>query len=246
VISRNRKPGCGGVFPSPGCWLSVMTSPSQDLLEAAVPADAAGERLDRFLPRQFPEVSRARFQTLIANGCVTVEGAPVIETRRKVKAGEHVLVRLPPAVAAEPLPEFIDLDIIYEDDALIVIDKPAGLVVHPAAGHETGTLVNALIAHCGESLSGIGGVTCPGIVHRLGKDTSGLMVAAKNDRAHRSLTEQFADHGRTGAMRRGYMALVWDLPNRQRGTDDAPIDRHPYAREKMAVRESGREAITHW
>ena len=153
---------------------------------------------------------------------------------------------MPEAIAAEPAGEDIALDIVYEDDDIIVIDKPRGLVVHPAAGHETGTLVNALIAHCGASLSGIGGVRRPGIVHRLDKDTTGLMVAAKNDRAHASLTAQFADHGRTGAMRRGYMAFVWDLPNRQRGTVDAPIDRHPFAREKMAVRQSGRQAITHW
>jgi 23S rRNA pseudouridine1911/1915/1917 synthase len=118
--------------------------------------------------------------------------------------------------------------------------------VHPAAGHESGTLVNALIAHCGASLSGIGGVRRPGIVHRLDKDTTGLMVVAKNDQAHQSLTAQFADHGRTGPMQRGYMAFVWGVPNRQRGTVDAPIDRHPFAREKMAVRQSGREAITHW
>ena len=142
--------------------------------------------------------------------------------------------------------EDIALDIVYEDDDIIVIDKPKGLVVHPAAGHETGTLVNALIAHCGSSLSGIGGVRRPGIVHRLDKDTTGLMVAAKNDAAHASLTAQFADHGRTGAMRRGYMAFAWEMPNRARGTVDAPIDRHPFAREKMAVRDSGREAITHW
>ena len=153
---------------------------------------------------------------------------------------------MPEAVAAEPAGEAIALDIVHEDDDIIVINKPKGLVVHPAAGHETGTLVNALIAHCGASLSGIGGVKRPGIVHRLDKDTTGLMVAAKNDRAHKSLTEQFADHGRTGAMRRGYMAFAWGLPNRQRGTVDAPIDRHPHAREKMAVRESGRQAITHW
>jgi 23S rRNA pseudouridine1911/1915/1917 synthase len=153
---------------------------------------------------------------------------------------------VPEAAAAEPAGEDIALDIVYEDDDIIVIDKPKGLVVHPAAGHETGTLVNALIAHCGASLSGIGGVKRPGIVHRLDKDTTGLMVAAKNDRAHQSLTEQFADHGRTGAMRRGYMAFVWGVPNRQRGTVDAPIDRHPHAREKMAVRDSGREAVTHW
>ena len=161
-------------------------------------------------------------------------------------AGDTITIDVPEAVAAEPEGEDIALDIVYEDDDIIVIDKPKGLVVHPAAGHETGTLVNALIAHCGASLSGIGGVKRPGIVHRLDKDTTGLMVAAKNDRAHQSLTAQFADHGRTGAMRRGYLAFVWGVPNRPHGTVDAPIDRHPHAREKMAVRESGREAITHW
>ena len=162
------------------------------------------------------------------------------------RRGDTITIDVPEAVAAEPAGEDIALDIVYEDDDIIVIDKPRGLVVHPAAGHETGTLVNALIAHCGASLSGIGGVRRPGIVHRLDKDTTGLMVVAKNDRAHQSLTAQFADHGRTGEMRRGYMAFVWGVPNRQRGTVDAPIDRHPHAREKMAVREGGREAVTHW
>ena len=147
---------------------------------------------------------------------------------------------------SEPRPSAIPLNIVYEDDDIIVIDKPAGLVVHPAAGHASGTLVNALIAHCGASLSGIGGVKRPGIVHRLDKDTSGLMVVAKNDRAHQSLTAQFADHGRTGSMERGYLALVWGQLGRPHGTIDAPIDRHPHAREKMAVRDGGREAITHY
>ncbi len=225
-----------------------MTSPSFELLQAAVPADAAGERLDRFLPLQFPQLSRSRFQTLIANGCVAVEGASVTEARRKVKPGEHITVRLPPAVAAEPLPESIDLDIIYEDDALIVIDKPAGLVVHPAAGHETGTLVNALIAHCGESLSGIGGVRRPGIVHRLDKDTSGLLVVAKTDAAHKGLSEQFAAHGRDGRLERAYVAVVWGTPERKRGTVDAPIGRHGTMREKMSVvhRPDARQAVTHY
>jgi 23S rRNA pseudouridine1911/1915/1917 synthase len=150
--------------------------------------------------------------------------------------------------AADPTPagENIALKIVFEDDDIIVIDKPAGLVVHPGAGHETGTLVNALIAHCGASLSGIGGVRRPGIVHRLDKDTSGLMVVAKNDLAHASLSAQFADHGRTGDMERGYLAFAWGVPNRVKGTIDAPIDRHPHAREKMAVRERGREAVTHY
>src|SRR5205823_14231733 len=153
---------------------------------------------------------------------------------------------LPAPGPAGPQAEASARDIAYEDDEIIVINRPKGMVVHPATGNRSGTLVNALIAHCGASLSGIGGVRRPGIVHRLDKDTTGLMVAAKNDPAHQSLTAQFADHGRTGAMRRGYMAFVWGVPNRQRGTVDAPIDRHPHAREKMAVRQSGREAVTHW
>src|SRR6185436_7330758 len=139
--------------------------------------------------------------------------------------------------------ESIPLNIVHEDDALIVIDKPRGLVVHPAPGNSSGTLVNALIAHCGASLSGIGGVKRPGIVHRLDKDTTGLMVVAKTDRAHRLLSAQFADHGRTGPLERAYLAFVWGAPDRPKGTIDAPIDRHPKARDKQAVRQGGREAI---
>jgi len=177
---------------------------------------------------------------------VAVKDAVVRDPAYHVAKDDTIIIDVPEAVPAEPQGEDIALDIVFEDDDIIVINKPRGLVVHPAAGHATGTLVNALIAHCGDSLSGIGGVKRPGIVHRLDKDTTGLMVIAKNDQAHQSLTAQFADHGRTGAMRRGYMAFVWGVPNRQRGTVEAPIDRHPNAREKMAVRESGREAITHW
>ena len=198
------------------------------------------------LAARLPELSRSRLKALILAGRVTVRNAPIRDPAYHVAAGDTITIDVPEAVAAEPAGEDIALDIVYEDDDIIVIDKPRGLVVHPAAGHETGTLVNALIAHCGASLSGIGGVRRPGIVHRLDKDTTGLMVVAKNDRAHQSLTAQFADHGRTGEMRRGYMAFVWGVPNRQRGTVDAPIDRHPHAREKMAVREGGREAVTHW
>ncbi|QIG46840.1 RluA family pseudouridine synthase [Nordella sp. HKS 07] len=225
-----------------------MMSPSLEFLEAAVPPEAAGERLDRFLPHRFPEVSRSRFQTLIANGCVDVEGAPATEARRKMKAGDRVTVRLPPPVAAEPEPEAIALDVVYEDEALIVIDKPAGLVVHPAAGHHSGTLVNALLAHCGDSLSGIGGVKRPGIVHRLDKDTSGLLVVAKTDQAHKGLSEQFAAHGRDGRLERAYLAVCWGAFERQRGTVDAPIGRHATAREKMSVTRHthARAAITHY
>jgi 23S rRNA pseudouridine1911/1915/1917 synthase len=221
-------------------------SNSGQRLEVIVAGDEGSVRLDRVLAVRLPQLSRSRLKALILADAVTLKNAPIRDPAYHVTAGDTITIDVPEAVAAEPAGENIALDIVYEDDDIIVIDKPKGLVVHPAAGHETGTLVNALIAHCGTSLSGIGGVRRPGIVHRLDKDTTGLMVAAKNDRSHKSLTEQFADHGRTGAMRRGYMAFVWDLPNRQRGTVDAPIDRHPFAREKMAVRDSGREAITHW
>jgi 23S rRNA pseudouridine1911/1915/1917 synthase len=215
-------------------------------LEVTVAGDEGSARLDRVLAVRRPELSRSRLKALILAGSVTAGGAPLRDPAYHVTAGDTITIDVPEAVAAEPAGEDIALDIVYEDDDIVVIDKPRGLVVHPAAGHETGTLVNALIAHCGASLSGIGGVRRPGIVHRLDKDTTGLMVVAKNDRAHQSLSEQFADHGRTGAMRRGYMAFAWGVPNRQRGTVEAPIDRHPHAREKMAVRDSGREAITHW
>jgi 23S rRNA pseudouridine1911/1915/1917 synthase len=211
-----------------------------------VAGDEGSTRLDRVLAVREPELSRSRLKALILAGSVSLGGAPIRDPAYHVAPGDTITIDVPEAIAPEPEGEDIALDIVYEDDDIIVIDKPSGLVVHPAAGHETGTLVNALIAHCGSSLSGIGGVKRPGIVHRLDKDTTGLMVVAKNDRAHKSLSEQFADHGRTGAMRRGYMAFAWDLPNRARGTVDAPIDRHPHAREKMAVRAGGREAITHW
>jgi 23S rRNA pseudouridine1911/1915/1917 synthase len=222
------------------------SSNSGQRLVVTVAGDEGSARLDRVLAVRVAELSRSRLKALILAGSVTVRSTPIRDPAYHVAAGDTITIDVPEPVAAEPSGEDIALDIVYEDDDIIVIDKPKGLVVHPAAGHETGTLVNALIAHCGASLSGIGGVKRPGIVHRLDKDTTGLMVAAKNDRAHQSLTEQFADHGRTGAMRRGYLAFVWGVPNRQRGTVDAPIDRHPYAREKMAVRDSGSEAVTHW
>ncbi|MCP4621112.1 MAG: RluA family pseudouridine synthase [Bradyrhizobium sp.] len=211
-----------------------------------VEGDEGSPRLDRVLAARCTTLSRSRLKALILAGSVTVKGAPVRDPAYHVSSGDTITIDVPEAVAPEPKGEDIALDIVFEDDDIIVIDKPKGLVVHPAAGHETGTLVNALIAHCGDSLSGIGGVKRPGIVHRLDKDTTGLMVVAKNDAAHASLSAQFADHGRTGEMRRGYLAFVWGVPNRQRGTIDAPIDRHPHAREKMAVREGGREAVTHW
>lgn len=212
----------------------------------AVAAEDAGARIDRVLSTAIAELSRSRLKALIIDGQVSIAGQPVLDPSYRVKAGEEIVVDVPPAEPAEPEAENIPLDVVYEDDAIIVINKPAGLVVHPAAGHASGTLVNALIAHCGASLSGIGGVKRPGIVHRLDKDTTGLMVAAKTDKAHKSLTEQFADHGRTGELRRGYVALVWGAPTLPTGTINLPIDRHRTVREKMAVRKGGREAITHW
>ena len=210
-----------------------------------VPAEAAGGRLDRVLAAQLPALSRSRLKALILAGQVAVEARTVRDPAAAVNSGAVITVTLPEAEPAKPAAEAIPLDIVYEDDALIVIDKPAGLVVHPAAGHASGTLVNALIAHCGDSLSGIGGVKRPGIVHRLDKDTTGLMVVAKTDRAHRRLSNQFANK-RESAIERDYLALVWGAPERPRGTIDAPLDRHPHAREKRAVRAGGREAVTHW
>jgi len=226
--------------------ISSSGSNSGERLQVTVGGDEGSSRLDRVLAVLRPELSRSRLKALILAGSVTADGTPIRDPAYHVAKGDTITIDVPEAAPAEPKGEDIALDIVFEDDDIIVIDKPKGLVVHPAAGHETGTLVNALIAHCGASLSGIGGVRRPGIVHRLDKDTTGLMVVAKNDHAHQSLTAQFADHGRTGQMRRGYMAFIWGVPNRQRGTVDAPIDRHPFAREKMAVRDSGREAVTHW
>jgi 23S rRNA pseudouridine1911/1915/1917 synthase len=211
-----------------------------------VGADQAGERLDRVLAARIEGHSRSRLKALILDGRVKVAGDTIRDPAHHVNAGAAIELTLPEPEAAAPQPESIPLTVVYEDAELIVIDKPAGLVVHPAAGNWTGTLVNALIAHCGASLSGIGGVRRPGIVHRLDKDTTGLMVAAKTDQAHRALAEQFADHGRTGPLRRGYLAFAWGVPDRARGVIDAPIDRHPRARDRMAVRAGGREAVTHW
>ncbi|MCJ8143890.1 RluA family pseudouridine synthase [Ancylobacter sp. A5.8] len=209
-----------------------------------------GLRLDRVLARHLatlaPQISRTRLQALIAQGQLTRDGRAVGGSSAKVSAGESFSLILPPPEAAEPVAQDIPLAIVYEDDDLIVIDKPAGMVVHPAPGNPDGTLVNALLYHCAGSLSGVGGVRRPGIVHRLDKDTSGLLVVAKNDRAHKALAAQFADHGRTGPLERAYVAFAWGVPDLPSGTVDAPLSRHPVSREKIAVRAGGRFAITHW
>jgi 23S rRNA pseudouridine1911/1915/1917 synthase len=206
----------------------------------------AGERLDRVLARHVADLSRSRLKDLILAGEVAIGARTIRDPGHRVNAGDVIALSVPAPQPAVPQPEPIPLAVVYEDDAIIVIDKPKGLVVHPAAGNWSGTLVNALVAHCGASLSGIGGVARPGIVHRLDKDTTGLMVIAKTDRAHLSLSRQFADHGRTGPLQRGYLAFAWGAPARAKGSIVAPIARHPRARDKMSVRADGRAATTHW
>ncbi|MFE0016701.1 RluA family pseudouridine synthase [Mesorhizobium sp. NPDC059054] len=212
--------------------------------------EAAGQRLDQWLAAQLaPQLSRSRIQALIKQGAVRIAGRQVDEVKRKLAAGDSISVEMPEPEPAEPQGEDIPLDVLYEDDVLIVINKPAGLVVHPGAGNWTGTLVNALIHHCGASLSGIGGVRRPGIVHRLDKDTSGVMVVAKTDHAHRALSEAFADHGRTGDLQRAYVALVWGIPPRPTGIVDAPLGRAADRVRRAVVpehREDARHAVTHY
>jgi 23S rRNA pseudouridine1911/1915/1917 synthase len=217
--------------------------------ELTVAADEASVRLDKYLSTHLPDISRSRLRALIEAGQVSQDGATLSEPSHRVKPGAVFRVDVPPAEPAAPEAEDIALTVVFEDAHVIVIDKPAGLVVHPAAGHATGTLVNALIAHCGESLSGIGGVKRPGIVHRLDKDTSGLLVVAKTDAAHKSLSEQFAAHGRDGRLHRAYLAIVWGLPRPKAGRIEAVLGRKATNRTKMAVmrrEEEGRQSITHY
>ncbi len=207
----------------------------------------AGKRLDAVLASHVETLSRNRIQSLIRSGDVTVGGAKVVEPKYRVNEGDALFLTLPEPEDPEPRGEDIPISVVFEDEHLIVIDKPAGLVVHPGAGNWTGTLVNALIHHCGDSLSGVGGVRRPGIVHRIDKDTSGLLVVAKSDRAHQGLAAQFADHGRTGPLERAYSALVWGAPSGLKGTIDANLARSQTNRQKIAVvKTSGRQAITHW
>lgn len=217
-----------------------------------VAPEAAGARLDRYLAER-PEIvaahlSRSRIKTLIEEGRASVDGVAATSASRRLLAGERIALDVPPPEPAEPKAENIALNVVYEDAHLLVIDKPAGLVVHPASAHESGTLVNALIAHCGDSLSGVGGVKKPGIVHRIDKDTSGLLVVAKTDAAHHGLSRLFADHGRTLPLTREYLAFVWGVPDRAHGVIETPLGRHSTQREKMAVvsEARGREAVTHW
>ncbi|MGH6796952.1 MAG: RluA family pseudouridine synthase [Roseiarcus sp.] len=217
-----------------------------------VDAAGVGERLDRFLGQAAATrriaLSRTRLKALIEAGEVSVDGSIARDPSTRLTGGARIAFEAPPPEESPLIGEDLPLAVAYEDEHLIVIDKPAGLVVHPAPGHAAGTLVNALIRHCGESLSGVGGVRRPGIVHRLDKDTSGLLVAAKTDAAHRGLAELFADHGRSGSLEREYLALVWGGFDAVAGKVAAPIGRDSRHRAKMAVaaEERGRHATTHW
>jgi 23S rRNA pseudouridine1911/1915/1917 synthase len=217
-------------------------------MQLVLPPEDRAKRLDRCLADHLRDFSRARLQTLIAEGQVRVDGTLETNAARKMRGGETVTVTLPEPEPAGPQPEILPLKILHEDADLIVVNKAAGMVVHPSNGHERGTLVHALLAHCGDSLSGINGILRPGIVHRLDKDTSGILVVAKHDRAHRHLAAQFADHGRTGALERRYQALVWGRLPRQSGTIEAGIARSTANRERMVVSNSERArfAITHY
>jgi 23S rRNA pseudouridine1911/1915/1917 synthase len=206
-------------------------------------AEDAGERLDRFLARRLAGFSRSRLKNLIEAGQVSAGGATLSDPSHRVKPGQRYTLILPEVVAARPAGQAMDLAIVFEDGDLIVVDKPAGMVVHPAPGNPDRTLVNALIAHCGDSLSGIGGEKRPGIVHRLDKDTSGLIVAAKNDATHRALAEDFAAR----RIERIYQAVVWGIPLPREGEIEGAIGRHPVDRKRMAVvKRGGKAALTRY
>jgi 23S rRNA pseudouridine1911/1915/1917 synthase len=212
------------------------------ILTATAGPDDAGQRLDKFLASRLPELSRARLQDLIEAGQVSRDAAVITDGSSRVKPGQSYAVHVPEPRPATPQREALPLDIVFEDEHLLVLDKPAGLVVHPAPGHARGTLVNALLGHCATSLSGIGGVLRPGIVHRLDKDVSGLLVVAKHDRAHIGLAAQFSVH----RIERAYAAIVWGIPSRPEGRVDRPIARHPKDRKRMAVVETGKPASTRY
>lgn len=216
-------------------------------IEVNVPEQAAGERVDRFLAaalaERLPGLSRSRLKSMIEQGCVRLGEATLDEASLRVKSGQTFAIMVAEPEPAKPEGQALDLAIVHEDGDLIVIDKPAGLVVHPAPGNPDRTLVNALIAHCGDSLSGVGGVKRPGIVHRLDKDTSGLIVVAKNDLAHQALSEQFAAR----SIDRRYLAIVWGLPSPTDGMIEGNIGRDPRNRQRMALlRGGGKPAITRY
>ena len=211
-------------------------------LQLIATSEDKGARLDAFVAASCEGISRSAAARLLESGCVTVNGKAATKSSR-LAGGETVEVTLPEAEETEVVAQDIPLDVVYEDDDVIVINKPVGLVVHPAPGHPDGTLVNALLHHCGDSLSGVGGEKRPGIVHRIDRDTSGLIIAAKNDAAHLGLSEQLSDH----SLARTYECLALGNFREDSGTIDAPIGRHPVDRKRMAVTEkNSKEAVTHW
>ncbi len=214
------------------------------MTEINLQVEETSDRIDRYLSQELPDLSRSRIQQLIEQGVVQVNGKVCTSKKTTVQSGDRISLVIPDAKPLDLQPEAIPLDVLYEDDSLIIINKPAGLVVHPAAGHESGTLVNALLAHC-QNLAGIGGVQRPGIVHRLDKDTTGAIAIAKTDFAHQHLQAQL----KAKTARRQYLGLVYGSPSVQSGTIDQPIGRHLVDRKKMAVvpvEKGGRPAVTHW
>ena len=212
--------------------------------EIAIGPEHKGKRLDKILADSLPDFSRNRLKSLIIDGGAVVEGRTIADPSHRVKPGRTVILSVPKAEELDLIPQDIPLDIAFEDDHLIVINKPAGMVVHPAPGNEDGTLVNAILHHCGDSLSGIGGVKRPGIVHRIDKDTSGLIVIAKDDQTHNALSAKF----KAKDIERRYQALVWGLPNPTSGRIEGNIGRHPVQRKLMAVVKAaqGKSAVTHY
>jgi 23S rRNA pseudouridine1911/1915/1917 synthase len=211
-----------------------------------VPNDIEGienTRIDRFLADQMPELSRSLIKAFIEDGKVSIDGKAILNPSYKIKIDSEISIIVPPPTEAIPIAQKIPLNIVYEDDDVIVVNKPVGLSVHPGAGQPDGTLVNALLYHCRDKLSSIGGVLRPGIVHRIDKDTSGIMIVAKNDKAHQSLSTQFADH----TIERRYVAIIWGAPTAPRGVVHTNIARCKHNRQKMTiVQQGGKEAITHW
>jgi 23S rRNA pseudouridine1911/1915/1917 synthase len=223
--------------------LSALTATPSETITAIAGPEAAGTRADRFLAEAIGSLSRSRVKALIVAGAATRDGQPLRDAAEAVRAGSTYALAIPPAVDALPLPQDIPLSILFEDRDLIVLDKPVGLVVHPAPGNQDGTLVNALLAHAGEELEGIGGEKRPGIVHRLDKDTSGVMVVAKTERALRTLSETFANRD----LDREYLALVWGVPQPPAGEIEGDIGRHPADRKRMAVvTRNGKHALTRY
>lgn len=225
-------------------WVENSEGSSNPAAPVQASLDVQPQRLDRWLAEQLPELSRSRIQKLIELGQVQINAQVCLSKKATVQTGDRIQVEIPAATPLDLQPEAIPLNVLYEDDHLIIVNKPAGLVVHPAPGHSGGTLVNALLAHC-SNLAGIGGVQRPGIVHRLDKDTSGAIAIAKTDQAHQHLQAQF----KTKTARREYLAVVHGAPQQASGMVNLPIGRHPVDRKKMAVvaaEKGGRAAITHW